>query len=382
MKNNVKNIAFLFGSGISIPAKIPSTSRITKIILESSEIVLGSAENFYFDDPTKTYWSLYKDVPKRVQLFLNELKNEIQEYYGKKTRAVNYEDIYYLLDFIEFNYYQKEGNPAFKYLLKEFEPKIKKLLTPLDPTLEVSLDMNNILSESKKFIKQTVAKLLSKKAETFDGLKFLSEALSDTEFNSFDVFTLNHDFILEEFFESNKIDYNDGFQKNNESVDIWNPNIFKSDGKIKLYKIHGSVHWQYYDTESWEDNRISKFPISLMEKFDTIANALILIGTHNKMSDYIKDLYLELYYRFYQSLNKHNCLVIIGYGFNDRGINQKIFNWLYNPSNKIILIDPKLDEIRFKFPSYFFGNWDKNQNIKKIPHLIENVNWDSIKKQC
>ena len=90
-------------------------------------------------------------------------------------------------------------------------------------------------------------------------------------------------------------------------------------------------------------------------------------------------LYLELFYRFYKNLNSHNILITAGYGFNDRGINQKIFNWLYNPSHKIILIDPNVEDIKFKFPGYFFSNWDKNKNIRKIPYQIENVSWNTIK---
>ena len=62
-------------------------------------------------------------------------------------------------------------------LIKEFEPKIKDILIPLDPDLEDSFDMNRLLSESKMYIKQTVSKLLSKKAETFNGLKFFQEVL-------------------------------------------------------------------------------------------------------------------------------------------------------------------------------------------------------------
>lgn len=379
MENTVYKIAFLFGSGISIPAKILSTQEISRIILDSKYIVRGSAENFYFDNPKKNEWSLYKDVPERIQIFLNIIKTEIQEYYHNNERIINYEDIYYLLDFIEYNYYQKEGNPAFKYLFQEFEPKIKNILIPLDPSLEDSFDMNRLLSESKMFMRQTVSKLLSRKAETFDGLKFLYDALLDNEINSFDIFTLNHDIVLEQFFELNHINFNDGFHKKVESVDIWNPQLFNNEDKVKLFKIHGSINWQYFDQESWEDNRISKIPLSLLDKFDTINNALILIGTHNKMSDYIKDLYLELFYRFYNNLNSHNILIIAGYGFNDRGINQKIFNWLYNPSHKIILIDPNVEDIKYKFPSYLFGNWDKNKNIIKIPELIENVNWNTLK---
>jgi hypothetical protein len=370
---------FLFGAGISIPAKIPSTETITQVILESKKIVRGSAENFYFDDPKNNSWSLYKDVPVRVQSFLTSLKNEIQDYYDDERRKINYEDIFFLLDFIEYNFYQKDGDPAFKYLIAEIEPRIKSLLSPLDPLLEDSFDMNRLLSESKRFIRQVVAKLLSRKAESFDGLKFLNDSLLDNDFSSFEIFTLNHDTVLEQNFESKDINYNDGFRKNEEMIDIWDSQLFDNENEVNLYKMHGSVNWQYYDQESWEDNRIRKFPIIMFEKFDTISNALILIGTHNKMSNYIKDLYLELYYRFYKILNSCNTLIIAGYGFNDRGINQKIFNWLNNPLNNLVLIDPNAENMKFKFPSNLFRNWDNSQTIRKISSRIEKVSWDTIK---
>jgi hypothetical protein len=382
LKDIVEKIVFLFGAGISIPAKIPSTETITNVILESKEIVRGSAENFYFDDPINNSWSLYKDIPDRVQSFLVSLKNEIDDYYDDKERTINYEDIFFLLDFIEYNFYQKEGNPAFKYLIAEFEPRIKSLLSPLDSMLKDSFDMNRLLSESKMLIKQVVAKLLSKKAESFEGLKFLNDSFLDNDFNSFEIFTLNHDIVLEQNFESKKIKYNDGFSKNEEMIDIWDPQLFDNKNKINLYKLHGSVNWQYYDQESWEDNRISKFPIDRLEKFDTISNALILIGTHNKMSDYIKDLYLELYYRLYKILNSCNTLVIAGYGFNDRGINQKIFNWLNNPLNNLVLIDPNAENIKFKFPSHLLRNWEDSESIRRIPHRIEQISWDLIKSSA
>jgi len=376
---NNRRIVFLFGAGISIPAKIPNTKEITQTLLYNKNIVRGSAENFYFDDPQNNDWSLYKDIPNRVQTFLLSLKDEIQDYYGKEKREINYEDIFYLLDFIEYNFYQSNGNPAFKYLIKEFEPKIKSLLTPLDELLEDSFNIERLLSETKKFIRQVVSKILAKKAESFDGLKFLNEALMDEDSSIFEIFTLNHDIVIEQNFESQKLNYNDGFREIDGVGNIWDPQLFDNNDKIKLYKIHGSINWQYYDQYSWEDNRILKFPVNMIDKFDTINNALILIGTHNKMSDYIKDLYLELYYRFYRILNSSNDLVIAGYSFNDRGINQKIFNWLNNPSHNIVIIDPNVEDIKFKFPSRLFSNWDKNISIRKLPFQIENIKWDTIK---
>jgi len=372
-------IAFLFGSGISIPAKIPSTLEISEILLNSKSIVRGSAENFFFDNPKRFEWSLYKDIPQRVQNFLNVLKIEIEQYYNNISRTINYEDIYYLLDFIEYNYYQNEGNPAFKYIIKEFEPKIKDILIPLDPDLEDSFDMNRLLYESKRYIKQTTAKLLSVQAQNFSGLRFLQDVLLKKDYNSFDIFSLNHDTVIEQFFNNYNISFNDGFQRNSSNVEIWNPQLFENEDKIKLYKIHGSVNWQYYDQENCEDNQICKIPE--IDKYDTISNSLILIGTHNKISDYIKDLYLELYYRFYKNLNNHNKLIIIGYGFNDRGINQKIFNWLYNPFNKLLIIDPQVETKKIKFPSYLFRHWDKNNKISKITDYIENISWKDIQSR-
>lgn len=353
---------------------------ISEIIFQSKNIVRGSAENFFFDDPSKYEWSLYKDVPERVQRFLNILKTEIAQYYHNIKRPINYEDVYYFLDFIEYNYYEEEGNPAFQYIFKEFETKIKELLSPLDPILEGSFELNRLLSESKMFMRQTVSKILSKRSESFIGFQFLKELLSLRDYTQIDIFSLNHDTVLEQFFENENVDFNDGFSKSNDKNKFWEPELFDQTDKIKLYKIHGSVHWYYYNSDDWEDNRIMKFPLTSITKFDTI-NSLILIGTYNKLSDYIKDLYLELYYRFYKALNAHNNLIIIGYGFNDRGINQKIFNWLYNPINSILIIDPKVEELRIKFPSYLFNQWGKNNRIRRIQDSIDKVSLEQIVSQ-
>jgi len=372
--NHTDKIAFLFGAGISIPAKIPNTKEISEIILNSKEINRGGAENYFFGAIQS--WNIYKDLPERVRTFLTFLRDEIENYYNDKDRIINYEDIFYLLDFIEYNFYEPEGNPAFKYIFKEFEPKIKNLLTPLDTFFEHSFDMNSLLSESKKYIKQILSKLLARKAESFVGFNFLKEALLKKDLKKVDIFTLNHDIVLERFFKINNLTFNDGFQKNINDIETWNPKLFNNEDRIKLYKIHGSINWQYCDQYSWEDNRITK--IRDIERFDTIANALILIGTHNKMSNYIQDLYLELYYRFYQALNMHNILIVAGYGFNDRGINQKIFNWLFNPSKKILIIDPNVEEKKIKFHSALLSEWDKNNRIIKISDYVENVTWNEI----
>jgi hypothetical protein len=375
-------IAFFFGAGISIPAKIPKTEEITQILLtgkfDDKNINRDLIGSYSVNNP-KLEWSLYNEIPGRVINFLKILRKELEKYYTKSIRSINYEDIYYYLDFIDNNYFDLEGNPALKYVLKELEPIIKNILIPLDPLFEHTYDLNSLLPESKRYIKQIVSKLLSKKAESFDGLKFLHQVISQNEYRYIDIFTLNHDTVLEQFFEFNNILFNDGFQKENNNVDFWEPQLFENEDVLKLYKMHGSVNWRYHDQTSWQNNRICKIPLPLLYSYDIIDNAFILIGTQNKTTEYIKALYLELYYRFYKTLNYHNNLIIAGYSFNDGGINSKIFNWLDNPLHRIIIVDPKVEEMKIKIPTRFISAWDENKRIKRIPGYIEKITWDDIK---
>ena len=62
---------------------------------------------------------------------------ELNEFYKDSQESVNYEDVYYLLDFIKKNIYGTEKNPAFKYLLRNFESTIKELSVPIDPINQI-----------------------------------------------------------------------------------------------------------------------------------------------------------------------------------------------------------------------------------------------------
>src|SRR3990172_1062815 len=110
-----KNIAFLFGAGVSIPSKISSTKCITEKIFSGKGIVRGNAENYFFGDSTKFDYDPYQQFIPRIITFLNSLERELRNYYKDSNEIINYEDIYYLVDFIRNNVYGTEKNPAFKY---------------------------------------------------------------------------------------------------------------------------------------------------------------------------------------------------------------------------------------------------------------------------
>lgn len=370
-------IAFLFGSGVSIPAKMPKTNEISDLIFEGKNIIRDSAMNFFIGNPSGFNWSIYKDVPKRVQSFIKILKSELTEYYKDSTRPINYEDVYYLLDFFRLNYYDNEGNPSFKYLLKEFEPRIKELLFPIDPLLDHNFELNELIEETRNYIKDLVTILLSQKAQSFDGFKLLKESIDNAKSFPIEIFTLNHDAIIEQFLQSETIIFNDGFEKKDNDYSFWNPCLFDVDNKINLYKIHGSVNWHYFDEESWKDRRICK--VSPNAFWRNPKKSILLIGTYNKLSEYNRNPFLELFYRFNSQLNKCTHLIVSGYSFSDKGVNEKIFDWLLTNSNrKIIIIDPFVNILREKMPTILWGSWN-TETIIPINDYIENIAWANIK---
>lgn len=373
MKNK---IAFLFGAGVSKPAEISQTSEITKVILEGKHIYRGSAENYLIEPTNKNNWSIYAEAPQRVQEFLKVINTELSEHYKEKTRLINYEDLYNLLDFIIRNHRNNSGNPSLKYLLKEIEPRIKKLLTPFKNIPDNNFELTELLKETNIYIKDLVTIILSQKAKSFRGLAFLKNFITDNSFLPINLFTLNHDTVIEQFFESEQIIFNDGFLKKDDDYSFWNPDLLDNNEKINLYKIHGSVNWHEFDEESWTDRRICK--VSQKMYWLKPRKSILLIGTDNKLSAYIRGVFLELFYRFYKSLNKSDILIIVGYSFGDKGINDQIFDWLLTGNNRMIIIDPYVENLEEKMSPGLYSEWDKRNKIVPIKEYIENITLEHL----
>jgi len=377
-KNSKNNIAFLFGSGVSIPSKIPSTKCITEKIFSGKGIVRGTAENYFFADSSKFDYDPYQQFIPRIITFLNLLKKELQEFYKDSNETINYEDIYYLLDFIRKNIYGTEKNPAFKYLLKYFEKTIKELSSPIDPPIDTKVTLERLLSETTRYIEYSVILSLSKQPENFKGLKFLGELISDNDFRKIDVFTLNHDLVIEKYFQSINKSYCDGFGEEIDGYRFWNQSNFNSKIKVSFYKLHGSVDWYYYDPESWVDRRVCKCSANVIRRDPR--KSILLIGTYNKLVKYIESIYLDLFYLFYRTIYLHDTLIIVGYSFGDKGINDKLFNWVLQENNKMIIIDPYVENLKHKMWRILFRVWDSNDKIIPIKEYSENITWDRIKK--
>lgn len=165
------------------------------------------------------------------------------------------------------------------------------------------------------------------------------------------IFTPNYDLAFENACEKIGVSYNNGFR--GVHMRKFDPDTFHNETYIKqdsvekgkriatylnIYKLHGSVSWQY--AESINDlYNLQEIQIAdTAEKANFSFDSLMIYPIQTKKS-YSLDLpYSELFRNFSKNLTEtQNTLVIIGYSFLDEHINDIIRTGLYNPNLNLII---------------------------------------------
>jgi hypothetical protein len=376
------NISFLFGAGISLPSKKDlSTQAITDIIISGKNIMSNNGQDFQFcpDDFNRDndFFKMFvKEIVEFIKIIVDEIKNYQKEF---AKESYNYEDIYYLIEEMHREVAgEKDSLTAYKFI-KSINPQINEL------SIKCNLDLLNFLATTISYFKCIVKSILSLNIPKITGLDFLKDLNNDCIIGNINIFTLNHDLLLEQYFNENSIKINDGFSepiKNDKYGDrYWKPESYNSKKlKIKLFKIHGSIDWHRIGS-NWYDEKIyisNGNPQYLRDSYPKI-----LIGTFNKLEEYTSGIFIDLICLFNKQLNSINNLIISGYSFGDKGINSRITDWAYKSRNKrIIIIDPNMDGLKDKARGSISNKWDgwiKEGKLKTIEKGIENVTWDEIK---
>ena len=154
-----------------------------------------------------------------------------------------------------------------------------------------------------------------------------------------DIFSLNYDLYIEKALT----DFGETFINGFTVEDGWQPALYESDAKIRLFKLHGSL--------DWADDRIYgvcslEYPVH--NRKEDIVNdnlrPLLIFGTAHKLSP--KEPFLSLAYFFSQSILKAPILVVIGYSFGDEYVNRIIEQGLMkNPKLRVIVVSPDAGEL-------------------------------------
>ena len=172
-------------------------------------------------------------------------------------------------------------------------------------------------------------------------LSFMSPLLeliknTPTDKYMFDIFSLNNDLVIEEYFSSNHEIPWRGF------VDGKWQGIAKDEmndpfGRINLFKLHGSIDWvRLEDMDVWEEPKLDD---KKRENIEQKHNPYLIFGQGTKT--FSVEPFFSLISHFNKQLNSDfkEYFFIIGYSFFDPYINNLLFNAVKN-LKKLIIINP------------------------------------------
>jgi hypothetical protein len=191
--------------------------------------------------------------------------------------------------------------------------------------------------------------------------------LGNSENVVLNVFSLNYDLIFEQVFNSSTCKILDnGFSERHISdnmVRYWvaDFNNELNQTKINLYKLHGSLDWEY-NKETQE--------ISIKESINDGKEPLMIFGSSSKMLSF--DPFLYILSKFREKLEQATIFVAIGYSFHDKYINNLLIQQLSQNTNedkpkKLLIIDPTRDK---QTPSTFADELKSIQDSKSINDII------------
>lgn len=378
---------FILGAGFSIPAEFPSGHSLNEKFFKKLENNI-----LKFSDGRWTWNEYDPSAARNGRLNLDHLNisfllSELIEYFQKST-------------FLPFDYEE-----FFDWIHKDYDDAIikqccyevnERLNSRKSPSYSGHLFQNPGLNEYRKIqdcYSYLIADLLGrdyKKEESVNQYsQFIDSIKKDAETN---IFTLNHDSLLEFLMTKNNLRYSDGFSTiNSRIVNSENEKmpVFTNEYQngIKLFKLHGSINYYlfsamkpsengiyYYTGDYWffkpkkywdlqtckligQDNGevLQVVNPDIKPQFLTGKSKLEIINNHL--------IYKELYDSLQKSLLTTNKLIIIGYSYRDTHVNKLIKEFLDVNSCEIVNVNP--------YVSFPFRRNFSQEGITQLKSMLE-----------
>ena len=304
---NMKNINFLFGSGVSSGA-IPTMKKMAEKV----------------DEEVSRY--VFKDEQDVLGLH-EEMENGLRDIYGKikLQKKDNLEEVLGVL-YSKVAYDEGIGE----------ETKVTELVALIEKVIFEEINVDLTSAES---------------LETLNLYKGFYRKLSNRgkELPRLNVFTTNNDLFNEAALDQLNIDYNNGFggglkklfnpsrfsysfSKNSDTM----PDKFESLGNmVYLYKMHGSINWKESESTSYFLN-IEEVKIDKESKND---NATLVYPTPLKQNKSLGSPYADIMREFKVKVSlPNNVLFVIGYSFSDEHVNNLIYHALSSNDSLSVIV--------------------------------------------
>lgn len=347
---NLKNVNFLFGAGTSNGA-IDTMSELYKHLKFSKDE----------KNEEKEFKSIVAKEGKNLEKILTVMYSARNYYNGIHDDDKNAED--------DITHYKE----LYDRLIKKIEGHI--------------FDSINV-----DFATKECPKILGYYTTFYQKLAMRNKDLSRIR-----VFTTNNDLFNETALDSLNIHYINGFsgglrrffnpalfnytwsKRMDTSIDKYEP----IENLVYLYKIHGSINWRESTPLPGNYFEIEEFPSSGL----TSDKACLIYPTPTKQDKSLGAPYVDLFREFQNKLlEPHSVLFIIGYGFNDRHVNDIIYRALATNStiNVVIFSSKPKNEDREKKPIFFIDDnriftfsgkvWDVDDDEKEVADTRRTIN--------
>ena len=292
---------------------------------------------------------------------LTSLKEEINNLTASEKDFINYKEdfneiYHFILASLKYQSTMKDSSVSssayvniedFVMVLRQLIDKEFIIPYPLignwnDKILKWELKNGKVFEHFKDFVRMQLVKDWTRfnNAKAEEILQPIREMLNHSENIKVNFFSMNYDLIFEQVFNTSTVKILDnGFSEKNISENqmrYWATDFNNdlSPTKINLYKLHGSIDWEYnLDSEE----------VSIKESIDDGREPLMIFGSYSKMLSF--DPFLYILSNFRAKLEEATNFIVIGYSFHDKYINNLLIQQLSQNTDedkpkKLLVVDP------------------------------------------
>ena len=340
MSNTDKHIAFLLGSGFSVPAGLPT-----------AKMLWGKIKDCYYSQLKYEFESKSVMEKSVTDWWLFPFWKILKSY--QNENKINYEDFYDRI------LKEKEGTVCVTCLRKFVSDNVNKYWKGGNKlSLKISLfddwqrelvkNYGNIIDVCINKYQEIIYENLSHANKIDDYKNFVSiiKKLCSCG-NYIDIFTLNHDLLVERLLQTYSINFDDGFDyespKKIGKHAFYDANINSfNNGKVNIYKLHGSIDLYQYIEDNKSEICYAKVtngdPYMMSQKTIFNLTPYFLTGTTAKIVEYEHNEYIQQRLSIFgNKLKIADELIAIGYSGNDGGINDIIYESYDNWDNAVII---------------------------------------------
>ena len=212
--------------------------------------------------------------------------------------------------------------------------RYREILCTITNSEHHNISVEDIDTWLRSIKKKIVAEVADDWAPSEHHQRFFRRIHGRGQRGSRDIFSLNYDTLVEASLDELRMPYVDGFRGTNRAW--FDPKTFNDTGDealYRLFKLHGSINWTRDEAGHVRRGRNANN--------DAVDEPVVVYPSEQK--------YLQTQYGIYETLlgqfrkrlrapNVNNCLITLGYSFNDEHINEAICDAVTSRGSNLTVI--------------------------------------------